>query len=246
MEELVKKSFIDLAIHQKMYSNKTKLQFRLDYIFKNVEVKDKSVLDVGGGSGLLSFYAAVKGARKVVCLEPEFDGSHAGMIEQFNKIKSALTTNLAVEHLPLTLQSYVGQVNDNEHDVVILHNSINHLDEHACINLLKDAQSYTTYKNIFTAVYNKMAAGGKLVVADCSCDNVFYTLGIKNYLYPTIEWHKHQKPGTWIALLKEIGFKHPKVEWTTPNKLGKAGRVLMGNPVVSYLTGSHFKFSMEK
>lgn len=246
MQEKIENNFYDLAIDRQMYSNKPKLRFRLNYFFNNVSLSNKSVLDVGGGIGLLTFYAAVKGAQKVVCLEPECDGSSSGMINKFNEFKSALKLSLPVEHLPLTLQDYLQQIGDEEFDIIALHNSINHLDEEACITLRQQESSYNTYKNIFTEVYNKMKPAGKLIVADCSCKNFFNTLGMKCYFNPTIEWHKHQTPETWIALLKEIGFKNPEVEWTSPNRLGKAGKVLMGNCLVSYLTRSHFKFSMDK
>jgi SAM-dependent methyltransferase len=246
MQAEIVKNFYDLAIDRDMYSTKPNLKFRLNYIFDKVSLAGKSVLDVGGGIGLLTFYAAVKGAKKVVCLEPEFDGSSQGMISKFNEFKSALLPTLPIEHLPLTLQDYLQQIADESYDIIILHNSINHLDEEACITFRQKESSYKTYKKIFTEVYAKMTPGGKLVVADCSCNNFFNSLGMKNVFYPTIEWHKHQAPETWIALLKEIGFKNPSIEWTSPNKLGKAGRALMGNSLVSYLTQSHFKFTMDK
>jgi 2-polyprenyl-3-methyl-5-hydroxy-6-metoxy-1,4-benzoquinol methylase len=246
MQAEIENTFYELAIDQGMYSTKPKLKFRLNYFFNQVSLSNKKVLDVGGGAGLLTFYAAVKGAKKVVCLEPECDGSHNGMIDKFNKFKSALQFPLPVEHLPLTLQDYLKQVRDEEFDIIALHNSINHLDEEACIHLRKRRSSYEIYKNIFTDVYNKMKPGGKLMVADCSCKNFLNTIGLKSYFYPTIEWHKHQTPETWIALLKEVGFRNPKVAWTTPNRLGKPGRVLMGNSLASYFIGTGFKFTMDK
>lgn len=246
MQAEILNNFYDLAIARKMYSNKPKLKFRLDYLFKNVCFANKKVLDVGGGIGLLTFYAAVKGAKKAVCLEPESAGSSNGMINKFNEIKNAFEFPLPVEHLPLTLQDYLQLIDDAAYDVIILHNSINHLDEEACINFRWSKSSYNTYKSIFTQVYKKMSPGGKLIVVDCSCNNFLNAIGVKNYLNPNIEWHKHQAPETWIGLLKEIGFKNPKIEWGSPNRLGKAGRLLMGNSFVSYLGQSHFKFTMDK
>lgn len=246
MLEKLKNYFYDLAINRKMYSNKSNLKFRLKYIFDKVDLTNKKVLDVGGGAGLLTFYAAVEGAKKVVCLEPEFDGSKSNMIKKFNEFKSALSTTFPIEHLPLTLQSYVKQAPDNEYDVIILHNSINHLNEEACINFKRDVRSYNIYKRIFIEVYKKVSTGGKLIVADCSSENFSNAIGAKCYFNPTIEWHKHQRPETWIKLLEEIGFRNPKIAWSTPNRLGKAGRVIMGNSFMSYLTQSHFKFTMEK
>ncbi|MFD2247996.1 class I SAM-dependent methyltransferase [Pontibacter ruber] len=242
----ITENFLDLAIDRKMYSTKSNLKFHLKYIFDDVELANKKVLDVGGGTGLLSFYAAVKGASKVVCLEPESDGSSSGMINKFNAFKTELSPTLPVELSPVTLQSYTPQVKDEEFDVVVMHSSINHLDEEACINFRKDTKSYNTYKKIMTDVYNKMSKGGSLIVADASCKNFYNAIGIKSIFAPTIEWHKHQEPSTWIAMLQEIGFKNPQVAWRSPNTFGKVGKVFMGNSFVSYLTSSCFKFKMEK
>ena len=56
--------FFDLAIEQKLYSNKRNLKTHLNFIFDNFDFKEKNMLDVGGGSGLLSFYAGLKARRK--------------------------------------------------------------------------------------------------------------------------------------------------------------------------------------
>lgn len=238
--------YFELAINRKMYSNTSNLKFHLNYIFDNVELTHKKVLDIGGGSGLLTFFAAAQGAEKVVCLEPECSGSSSGMIDKFNEFRSALSDSLHIEQLPMTLQKYLEQSSEEEFDVVILHASINHLDEEACINLLKNKTSYRIYKDLLTGVFNKMKKGGVLIASDCSCNNFFNSIGAKNILVPTIEWHKHQKPSTWIALLEEIGFVNPKLKWGSPNTFGKIGKLLMGNSFVSYLTTSHFTIAIEK
>src|SRR4051794_34740932 len=40
----------------------------LEDLFRHVDFTNARMLDVGGGEGLCSFYAAVVGAREVVCL----------------------------------------------------------------------------------------------------------------------------------------------------------------------------------
>ena len=79
---------------------------------------------------------------------------------------------------PLTLQDYLMEVNYKEFDIIVLHNSINHLDEEACITFRESGRSYNTYKNIFTQVYHRMKPGGKLVVADCSCNNFYNAISL--------------------------------------------------------------------
>lgn len=240
--------YYDLAVNYKILSRKSNLKFRLKYLFNGIDFTNKKVLDVGGGIGWITFYAAIKGAQKAVCLEPELHGSGAskGEKNKFSEFNSAFHTTLPVEQLPVTLQDYLKQVKDEEYDIIVLHNSINHLDEEACITFRQKESSYNTYKEIFTGVYNKMKTGGNLIVADCSCNNFFNDIGVKVKFTKSIKWHKHQAPKTWIGMLEEVGFKNPKVEWSTPDKFGRLGRVFFGNPLVSYFSLSHFKFTMEK
>jgi 2-polyprenyl-3-methyl-5-hydroxy-6-metoxy-1,4-benzoquinol methylase len=246
MDQAILTNFYDLANTQKILAGRSNLKYRFQYLFNNVDLSNKRVLDVGGGIGWITFYAAAKGAQKAVCLEPECAGSSNGMIHKFNEFKAALQSTLPAEHLPHTLQEHLQQVDNEEYDIIVLHNSINHLDEEACINLRKSESSYNTYKAIFSEVYNKMKPGGKLIVADCSCNNFFNAIGVKVSITRNIEWHKHQAPETWIALLQEIGFKNPKLQWSSPNKLGQVGRVFMGNPLIAYFSKSLFKFTMDK
>jgi len=246
MKQSIVNDFFDLVVSRKMYSSKKNLQFRLNNLFEKVDLAQKDVLDVGGGSGLLSFYAAVKGAKKVVCIEPEFAGSRNGMIKGFYDLRKDFPASLPVELRPLTLQEYLQHAHPETYDVVIMNNSINHLDEEAGIHLLKNDASYQSYLTIFADVFRIMKKGGILIVTDCSCDNFFNDIGIKNRLAPSIEWHKHQSPRTWIRLFKAAGFSNSTVKWLTPNRLGKPGIFILGNYVMAYLTTSYFKVTTVK
>lgn len=238
--------YFDLVVSRKMYSGKANLKFYLNNLFENVELAQKEVLDVGGGKGLLSFYAAVKGAKAAVCLEPEKNGSNNRMIKAYHDLRTALPNDLPVEMVHCTLQQYVKQVLPGKYDVVVMHNSINHLNEDACIHLLQRDDSYKEYVSIFKNVYRIMKNHSVLIVTDCSRNNFFHDIGVKNLFAPTIEWHKHQQPNTWISLLKEAGFKDPAVKWLTPNRLRTPGRFLLGNYFMSYMTRSYFKVTLKK
>ena len=52
--------FFDLAIEQK-YIQERNLKTHLNFIFDDFDFNGKNMLDVGGGSGLLSFYAGLSG-----------------------------------------------------------------------------------------------------------------------------------------------------------------------------------------
>jgi hypothetical protein len=235
----------DLALEHKLYGRKKSLVYHFKDVFENVELENKNVLDIGGGIGLLSFFSGLMGARKTVCLEPQSDGSSSGMIDNFKKFKKILGEDLPVEHLPLTLQQYLLKPTE-KFDIVILNNSINHLNEEACINLKKSKDSYNYYVEMFATLFNSMNDKGQLIITDCSNKNFYNDIGIQSPFVKSIEWHKHQSPQTWAELLTQVGFSNPTINWSSPHRLGEAGRILLKNSFSAYFTSSHFRLLVEK
>ena len=235
--------FLNTIINEELYSTKSNLQFHLDTIFKGIDFRNKTVLDIGGGSGLLSFYASYKGAKEVLCLEPEADGASSHAIEKFQKVNRILEFN-NVKLEPITFQAYepVG----NSYDIIVLYNSINHLDETACINLLKDDTSKVIYKNLFLKLHSLLNTGGKVIICDCSKYNFFNLFKLRNPFAPTIEWHKHQSPEVWAKLLGDVGFANHKIRWSSFNSLRNWGRFLIGNKLMAYFLNSHFCLTVDK
>jgi SAM-dependent methyltransferase len=236
--------FLDIVVNQGLYANRGRLRFHLNYVFKNIDFLDKNVLDIGGGVGLLSFYAASMGAKKVICLEPQIEGSSSGVTEAFDQLNNKLGYSEIVSLQRSTFQDFA--MTEDQFNIVISHNSINHLDEEACIHLLDDSDSKERYKLIFQKLSTICAKGGKLIVCDCSRDNFFDLVKLKNPFAPSIEWEKHQAPDVWVSLLKEHGFANEIVRWTSHNFLRSFGRVIVGNRLMQYFIMSHFCFSMEK
>ena len=75
-DEILLDRFYDTVTRtHNLFSSRGNLEFYLKYIFGPIDFAGRTMLDVGGGSGVFSFYAACKGARRVACLEPEGDGS---------------------------------------------------------------------------------------------------------------------------------------------------------------------------
>jgi SAM-dependent methyltransferase len=219
------------------------VRFHCAYLFEGIDLRDKTMLDVGAGDGRYSFYAACAGATRVVSLEPEVEGSSAGMQESFRRAASLLGLE-QVELIPQRFQDY--DPGGETFDVVLLHGSINHLDEPACIKLHYDPAAQDVYRTLFQKLAAVSRPGGKLIVTDCSPANLFPRLGIRNPLARTIEWHKHQKPELWAQLLAGAGFTGPKVRWTTFNTLRTPGRLLLGNRFAAYCLTSSFCLSMER
>lgn len=234
--------YLDIAVKEGLCSSKRKLRFEMKTLYGGTDFKNKRVLDIGGGVGLHSFYAACMGAKEVLCLEPECAGSSSGMVDRFQKISSLLgKTNVAIR--PTVIQEL--ETSGNSFDVVLLHNSINHLNETACINLHCDSKAREVYMEIFSKIRSLSNPGARLVACDCSRHNLFALLGTRNPFAPTIEWHKHQSPKVWAQLLGEAGFVNPRIKWLSFNTLGSFGRIVIGNKLMAYFLMSHFCLTMD-
>ena len=236
-------NYFSAVIEEGLYPNRGNLQFHLNTLFKDITLENRRVLDIGGGRGLHSFYVACMGAKEVICLEPETKGSRSGTRETFRKLGEILGQD-HVRFEPVTFQAF--DPGGKQFDVILLHNSINHLDETACINLLDSEASRAIYLDIFSKLSSLTSDGAKLIVCDCSRYNVFALLRVRNPFAPTIEWHKHQAPEVWADLLSQVGFTNPSIRWTAFNTLRSLGKVLLGNKLLSYFLRSHFHFTMEK
>ncbi len=230
------------AIELQLFPSERRLRRSLRAVFQDRPLRGENVLDIGGGRGLLSMYAGAAGARRVVCLEPEADGSMSGSMSNAETFRR----HLGVENVEIvrhTLQEY--EPGPMKFDVIVLHKSINHLDEEACIRMLEDASAWGAYRAIAARIANLASQGATLIVCDCGRSNLFSLLGLWNPLAPSIEWHKHQNPPTWIRLFAEEGFGAPSVHWTTSTVLGVVGQALMTNRIAAFLTTSRFRLSMQ-
>lgn len=243
MNEQTLSGYWALVDKQKLYGSSENLRFYLDYVFKGVDFSGKRMLDIGAGIGLCSFYGAALGASEVIALEPEAEGSTSGVNNTFADMSANLKLS-QVRLMPITFQEF--DPGDDKFDVVLLHDSINHLDEPACMNLRRDPSAVESYHQLFAKLAGMTASGGKLIITDASNWNFFAILGMKNPFSPTIEWQKHQSPTLWAGLLSKVGFHSPRVRWATFNRLGSGGRALLGNKTAAFFLQSRFCLTMEK
>jgi hypothetical protein len=236
-------AYLDAMADNGLCRDRGRLLAQMRFLYGEIDFKGKTVLDIGGGSGVHSFYAASCGAKEVLCLEPEDSGSSSGVIKLFRDLGSILGyENVTIE--VLFFQEF--KSDPGAFDIVILHNSINHLDEQACIELLQDQSARSAYREMLSKLFVLCAEDADLIICDCSRHNFFDRLGIRNPFDPNIEWHKHQPPVTWIDLLLAVGFANPVTRWSAPGSLGKLGAALFSNKFMAYFFTSHFCLSMSK
>jgi len=235
--------YIELVVNSKSFKNESNLLYRLNYLFKDFDFWDKQILEIGGGNGVYSFFAAVSGAKQVINLEPAGDGSTSGVIQKFDLYRKKININ-NIRLIPTTFQDY--NSNGEKFDMILLYDSINHLDERACMNLRHDHKSVENYHRLFTKLFELANANATLIICDCSNFNIFPLLTLRNPFLPNLEWDKHQSPKVWINLLKKVGFVNPKITWSSFNRFGHFGKILLGYKIISFFITSHFCLRMEK
>jgi SAM-dependent methyltransferase len=229
--------FGQLAMRHAGYKSPERALFRARQTFEHLDLAGKSLLEIGAGPGVFSAYAVVMGARWVAALEPEAAGSARGAAAAIRLMQQGLgAANFEVRSE--TIQDYDSQ--GRLFDLVLLYNSVNHLDEHACATLLESEASKEAYRAVFGRVARLMTPGARLVIADCSRHNFFPMLGLKNPLARSIEWHKHQTPCTWDELLRPLGFARERLTWYSYYPLRHFGRML-ANRAASFFINSHFR-----
>ena len=241
--------FINLVYEEKMFSEKgnlgtpKKFSFYLKHLFAGIDLKGKRILDIGAGNGVLDFYMSIMGAKSVLCLEPELSGSSNDIEKTFCRF----TEELEIHNVALERKTFQEIDSDGgSFDILLLHNSINHLDENSCAALHYDLNAKEAYYKLLSKLYELTALNGCVIITDCSRFNFYSTLGLKNPFAPTITWKYHQSPYLWRKLLKKAGYIPVSLRWTSISKLGNIGRLLLDNRVAAYFLMSHFNLIMQK
>ncbi|MDP3480559.1 MAG: class I SAM-dependent methyltransferase [Desulfoprunum sp.] len=200
----------EMAVAEGHFTSVDNIASYTDSLFKWVNFADLTVLDIGAGRGFFSLAAACRGARTVISLEPEADGSTTGVSHVFERFRERLKLDNVVLQ-PCSLSEF--EPGNQRFDVVLLHHSINHLNEDACMQLRSNPQAYADYLAIFQKIHALSNPNAHLIVSDCARLNLYPLLGLHNRYVPTIEWHKHQDPLTWSKLLRRCGFDDPVIRW---------------------------------
>ncbi|CAL8404836.1 unnamed protein product [Boreogadus saida] len=110
-------SYGHYGIHQEMLKDKVRTESYRDFMYRNPEVfKDKVVLDVGCGTGILSMFAARAGAAKVIAVDQSEIIYQAMDIVRANQLEDKITLikgriediSLPVEKVDIIISEWMG------------------------------------------------------------------------------------------------------------------------------------------
>uniref|UniRef100_F7G5B9 Protein HTATIP2 n=1 Tax=Macaca mulatta TaxID=9544 RepID=F7G5B9_MACMU len=110
-------SYGHYGIHEEMLKDKIRTESYRDFIYQNPHIfKDKVVLDVGCGTGILSLFAAKAGAKKVLGVDQSEILYQAMDIIRLNKLEDTITlikgkieeVHLPVEKVDVIISEWMG------------------------------------------------------------------------------------------------------------------------------------------
>ncbi len=213
-------------------------------LFQDIDFRNKTMLEIGCGKGMLCLWAAAHGARHVVGLEPLAEGAYdsSECHQAFRSMAQQLELTQA-RILPDTVQKF--DCPSNYFDVVLSVASINHLDEKSCVALGKSEEAEKEYKKIFRNIARMMKPGGKLIIIDAARHNFFGDLSLRNPMSPKIEWFKHRQPGYWAQLLSGCGLGNANIRWCAGKLLRHAGITTLPG-AASYFGQSIFRLELTR
>jgi len=219
----------------------------LQRLFGKIGLKDRRILEVGSGRGLISLHCGLSGASKVISVEPELDGSTSGVIEtQTRRIQSLGLSNIELRRDDFNAMDFRGE----SFDVIAMIAVLNHLYE-TPLNALRHSDVFEKYVSIAKKLHGLLDKGGVVIATD-ACRYCLWTqlrrVGLPRRLcltQRTIDWKIHQQPAVWKQIFKAAGFSKFEVSYPVPFRLRKL-EPIAGTSLVNFALMGEFVFHAYK
>ena len=214
-----------------------------NYIFNGISLENKTILDLGGGNGIASFFALYSTSScSAWIVDPIAEGSNQLMTDQYNILKDKIDPARIHFHRDL-----IDTLNEPEYfDIILMHNSINHIGEDIIEEALVNEEKHKEYVERIKEITDRLKKGGTIIVADCARRNFWGDLGLNSPVAPSIEWNLHCQPNVWQKMIEEAGSVHISSNRTARRELGIFGKILLANRPCSYMLDSHFVSKYQK
>jgi SAM-dependent methyltransferase len=238
-----------LAFLEKKHGTRfvSRLNHCFNHHFGSLDLKNRSVLEIGAGPGYLAALCLARGACRVVALDPESNGATEGINKQFSRLTESVAMGDGIEYLPISLEKFIATGRKEIFDYVLMCNVINHIDEDAVkrLHLPNADRERKRYVRTLEEIHNLLSETGTLLVSDVGRYNFWNSIGLRFPACRTIEWDKHQDPDVWKALLSKAGFESIEVKWLALYRLRYFKAIVSLKPVAQCLN-SHFLISARK
>ena len=205
------------------HENPAGYRYSMEQLFQGIQLRDRSVLEIGSGRGLISLHCAVQGASRVLSMEPEMEGSTGGV----TAIQQQRTEELGLDTVELLRQDFHdADLEGQSFDAVIMIAVLNHLYE-TPIDASKDSAVFDQFVKIAKKLYGLLNEGGVVIATD-ACRYSLWTqahrFGLPRKLcltQKTIEWRIHQQPSVWKNIFRSAGFQSCEIHYPVPYRLRK-------------------------
>ena len=139
----VKQDSFSLVLAEDRHHKPWAYEYSMQRMFRGVPVSGKSVIDIGSGRGLTSLWLAMQGARRVVSMEPEMDGSRSGAVQ----LQRERISKLRLDQMDLVTSNFQHYQPQELFDVTVSNASINHLEEFE-LHALRDRKTFESFVKI--------------------------------------------------------------------------------------------------
>ncbi|TWU54485.1 Methyltransferase domain protein [Rubripirellula tenax] len=225
------------------HENPTGYRRYLSQLFGDTNLNDKRILEIGSGKGLISLHCGLSGAKHVISVEPEMEGSTSGVIAiQNERIKL-----LSLENVELRQEDFNSlDIAEGSVDLIVMIAVLNHLYE-TPQNASRDKDAFDKYVAIAEKLHTLLDEGGAIIATD-ACRYCLWTQ-LRRIGWPrkwcltqrTIDWRIHQQPAVWEKIFRAAGFSRFEVKYPVPNRLRHL-EPLINNPVGNFAVMGEFIF----